>query len=188
MSQVNGKIGFILQKFTLGANFFGTPQCRNVGKSTVNGSEGFSKPWECAVASSFFKSQKWRIRKYHNLDAKENLRGRNALWLFRFVHSSIHLSNHRECATILPSSIHPSIHPSQPLHPFNHLSTHPINSVAIKPSFALSLLINLSMCPFLTQPSNPCNYPCTHPLSNQPSITSQLLSYLPLQLYSIPPV
>ena len=140
-------------------------------------------------ASSFFKSRKWRIRKYHNLDAKENLRGRNALWVFRFVHSSIHLSNHLKWAPILPLSIRPSIPAPPPIHP----SLHPSNPLSRHKTIlrSLSLLIHLSTCPLLTQPSNPCNYPCTHPLSNQPSITQapiQLLSYLPLKLYSIQPV
>lgn len=166
MSQVNGKIGFILQKFTLGANFFGTPQCRNVGKSTVNGSEGFSKPWECAVASSFFKSRKWRIRKYHNLDAKENLRGRNALWVFRFVHSSIHLSNHLECATILPSSIRPSIPTPPPIQP----SLHPSNPLSCHQTILCSLSLDQSINVPITDPTIQSMQLSMHSSSIQPAI------------------
>jgi hypothetical protein len=114
MSQVGRKIGFTLQKFTLGANFSGTPQCRHFGKSTVNGSEDFfpNSGEYCLPALS--RARQWRIRKCHSTDMRENLRGEEhsgfgSLFILPFIYPPTN-PKHED---ILPLSIHPStIHPS----------------------------------------------------------------------------
>ena len=135
-------------------------------------------------ASSFFKSQKWRKRKYHNLDAKENLRGRNAFWVFRFVHSSIHLSNHLKCATILLLSIRPSIPTPPPIQP----SLHPSNPLSCHKTIlcSLSLSIHLSTCPF-TDPTIQSMQLPMHSSSIQPAINHSS-SYPTAQLFTSPTV
>lgn len=131
----------------MGANFSGTPQCRNFGKSIVSGSE----TWGVCCLPVLSKSRRWKIRKYLSLDAKGNLRGRNALWFFLFVHSSIHISNNLKQATMLPLSIHPPNHPS--IHPFNHPSD-PCNPHQTIPSLSLFLSIPISISQSVHHSSN----------------------------------
>lgn len=130
-------------------------------------------------ASSFFKSRKWRMRKCHNLDAKENLRGRNALWVFRFVHSSIHLSNHLKCAPILPLSIRPSIPAPPPIHP----SLHPSNPLSCHKTILCSLSLDPSINVPITDPTiQPMQLPM-HSSSIQPAINHSS-SYPTAQLFT----
>lgn len=143
----------------------------------------FLQTWEVCCLPALSKSRKWRIRKYHSLDAKGNLRGRNVLWFFVFVRSSIHLSNQLSKTCNHFAIIHPSIH---------HPSIHPIHAISIKPSLPLSIYLSLSIYP-------PINLPIIHPtIQSMPSFSIHpainhssshpTAHYLVLQLYSTQPV
>lgn len=127
---------------------------------------------------AFSKSRKRRIRKYHSLDAKGNLKGRNSLWFFVFVHSSIHLCTQlfKTCSHF--GIIHPSIHLTR-LHQIIFLSIYHL-SLSLCPSINLSIIhptiqsIQIFMHSSSIHPA--INHLSTHPTAQL--FTSPIVHYL----------
>lgn len=146
----------------------------------------FLQTWGVYCWPVLSKSKKWRIRKYHSLDAKGNLRGRNVLWFFVFVRSSIHLSNQLSKTCNHFAIIHPSIH-----HPSTHStiqpSLHPSNPCNLHQTILFSIYLSLSIYP-------PINLPIIHPsIQSMPSFSihpaiNHSSSHPTAQLFSSPTV